>query len=265
MSLNILLKKINNMKKILWFFVSFVLLSSIITPSFALTPIANKWVKIFTNKKVDTTPPTRFKPSESEDIKYRLSVLPNQKDANYSEYMVIPAMWLVSPIVKTPKTITKMTKTKVNGKTVSKNAQVANPDYIKAIAGKAVDFNKYFSQWVHQYPGTPDVGTKWNTVLGGHSNYYMSKRTNYTTIFGRLPELDKNDQVRFYKKQSDGKRMLLKYKTVKSYETKANDVNVILPINKWTSEVTLYTCVPIGTAKERRIVKAEIFEAKLFG
>lgn len=233
--------------------------------TFALTPIAKKWVKVFTNKKVDTTPPTWFKPSDSEDIKYWLSVLPSKKDANYSEYIVIPAMWLVAPIVKTPKTITKVVKTKVNGKRVSKNTQVPNPDYTKAIAGKAVDFNKYFSQWIHQYPGTPDIGTKWNTVLGGHSNYYVSKRTNYTTVFGRLPELDKDDQVWFYKKQSDGKWMLLKYKTTKSYETKANDVNVILPVKKWTSEVTLYTCVPIWTAKNRWIVKAEIFEAKLFG
>lgn len=252
------------MKKILWLFVAFVLLATTISPSFAMTPIADKWVKVFKNKKVDTTPPTWFKPSDSEDINYWLWVLPSKKDANYSQYIVIPAMWLISPLVQTPKTITKTTKIKIKGKWTNQTTTVPNPDYTKAIAGKTVDFNKYFSLWVHQYPGTPDVGSKWNTVLGGHSNYYMSKRTNYTTIFGRLPELDKDDQVRFYKKQSDGKWMLIKYKTVKSYETKPTDVNVILPLKKWTSEVTLYTCVPIGTAKNRWIIKAEIYEAKIF-
>lgn len=248
------------MKKIISLLMVFVMLLSSVSVTHALTPIAKKWVKVVKSSKVDTTPPKWFKPSDSEDINYWLGVLPSKKDANYSQYMVIPAMWLVSPIVQTPKTIKDKKWKTIN-----------NPDYTNAIAGKAVDFNKYFSLWVHQYPGTPDIGTKWNTVLWWHSNYYVSKRTNYTTIFWRLPELDKNDQVWFFKKQSDGKWMLLKYKVEKSYETKPTDVNVIAPMKidpktkkASTSEFTAYTCVPIGTAKNRWIVKWELVEVKLF-
>jgi hypothetical protein len=49
------------------------------------------------------TPPTWFAPAElrnaSEDLNYRLKVLPYKQDRNAQRYLVIPQLGLISPII----------------------------------------------------------------------------------------------------------------------------------------------------------------------
>jgi hypothetical protein len=212
----------------------------------AITTLEKKWVKTITNPKVDTTPPTWFKPSKSEDVDYWLSVLPVKDDAKkHTQFVVSPALGMIAPIVETP---------------------AWSKDYKWLMAWKNVDLNKYFQQGAHLYPGTTPIWWVWNSVIGWHSNYYLSKRTPYTTVFGKIPMLDPKDEVWFYVKAIWAKAkpnewILLKYKVYSSYETKPTDTKV-MNTRKWKRDITLYTCTPIWTARNRWIIKWELSDAK---
>ena len=236
-------------KILLW---TSLLISSLMTCSvFAFTPIATKWVKVFTNKLVNTTPPTWFKPSDTEDVNYRLGVLPSESDKKSDLLIVIPKMWLVAPV-----------------NSISDTTDLANiTKAMKKNDGKTFNliFDKYYAQGVNRFPGSSEVGLAGNSILGGHSNFRNVKsgkkysNSNYSTIFGRLPELDNGDEIRFYKKIANHTWKLLKYTTTKSFETRPSDP-AIFKQDKSKKEITLYTCVPIGTAKNRWIVKATLKE-----
>lgn len=224
------------------FFSSFLFFGSI----FAISSLEIKWVKTILNPKVDTTPPGWFKPSNTEDIDYWLSVLPVKSDAiKYTQFVVAPALWMIAPVVETPEW---------------------SKDYKGLLAWKNIDLNKYFQQWAHLYPWTAPIWWIWNSVIGWHSNYYLSKRTPYTTVFGKIPMLDPKDEVWFYvkaawKKAKANEWVLLKYKVFSSYETKPTDVKV-MNTRKWKRDITLYTCTPIWTARNRWIIKWELLDAK---
>ena len=216
----------------------YIVLVVLLSPAFALTPLSQKWVKTITNPKVDTAPPTWFRPSTTEDLRYWINLLPSQK--NEKQYVVAPALGMIAPIVETdPK----------------------SSDYQKLVAWKSIDLNPYFQRWAHLYPSTAQIWAVWNAVIGWHSNYLVSKRTDFTTVFGRIPELDVKDELWFYRHYQWNQWILLKYSITKSYETKATDTKVMLP-TKWKREVTLYTCTPIGTARNRWILRAELKESK---
>ena len=55
--------------------------------------------------------------------------------------------------------------------------------------------------------------------------------------------------------------ILLKYKVFGSYETKPTDTKV-MNTRKGKRDITLYTCTPIWTARNRWIIKWELSDAK---
>ena len=87
------------------------------------TPIIKKGIKTIIQKAVDTTPPTRFKPSNTKDLNYWLNVLPFKEDKTKDSYIVLPSVGLISPIVYIPED---------------------SNEYKAAKRGEYVDMNKFF-------------------------------------------------------------------------------------------------------------------------
>jgi len=170
------------------------------------------------------------------NIKTWLNILPNESDRTYNEYLVIPWIGVVVPVIYTP---------------------TADPRYKDIAQGRNLDVNEFLKQWVHQYPGTSLPGQEGNALIGGHSNFFKNQSTDFTTIFAQLPMLDVNDQVWYYKRNTDQSRVRYVYQVARSYETSADDAKVFEATSKW-SQITLYTCVPIGTSDKRWIVRTQL-------
>ena len=69
--------------------------------------------------------------------------------------------------------------------------------------------------------------------------------------------LDPSDEVWYYKRVDEQSWIKYTYIITRSYETAADDGSVFDAVGSG-SELTFYTCVPIGTSQKRRIVRANL-------
>lgn len=194
----------------------------------------NQW-KVVSSSSVDTSIPDRFKPSDNKDITYRLKVLPYEEYRYHNQYIVIPKMWLVAPIMEIEKW---------------------SDDYKKALQWKDFDYNKYLIWWPTIYPGTASIGTEGNTFLFGHSNYRKNKPGKFKTIFRLTYNLEKWDKIRIYKKIWD-KWVFFEYTVTISKLIWAKETQRLLP-EKWKITISLSACRPIWTALKRRLNRGEL-------
>ena len=106
-----------------------------------------------------------------------------------------------------------------------------------------------------QYPGTALPGKMGNTVIFGHSilpQFFNPK--SYLSIFSRLPELKKNDEIEVY---YDGIAYL--YRVVDLVEVDPDNLNVLE--QRWGDAfLSLVTCVPPGDPRKPRrlVVRAKV-------
>lgn len=194
----------------------------------------NEW-KVITSASVDTSIPDRFKPSDNKDIAYWLKVLPYEEYRYHNQYIVIPKMWLVAPIME-----------------IEKWAD----DYKKALKWKDFDYNKYLVWWPTIYPGTASIGTEWNTFLFWHSNYRKNKPGKFKTIFRLTYNIEEWDKIRVYKKIWE-KWVFFEYTVTISKLIWAKETKWLLP-EKWKITISLSACRPIGTAQKRRLNRWEL-------
>lgn len=98
--------------------------------------------------------------------------------------------------------------------------------------------------------GNVHPGEKGNCFIFGHSSYYENKPGNYKTIFSCLPDLTSGDKITIYYNEKE-------YNYVVSYTkiVDPSDVNVIK--NTLEERLTLMTCWPLGTDKQRFVVVAK--------
>ncbi len=192
-------------------------------------------VQVKRSRSVDTTPIDRFKPSKNFDITYwRDQVLPYEKDRNHDQYIVIPRLWIVVPLVY----------------------YTGSPKVIK----------KEFNKGAVLYPEMAKLWEYGNALIGGHSSAIIKKTPKYyRNIFTTLPELDPGDEVRWYARKN-GERYRYRYIVTERYAGQ-NDKNGklkqdIVDVDPSIQEMTLYTCIPIGTSRDRRIVKAHMKEER---
>lgn len=102
---------------------------------------------------------------------------------------------------------------------------------------------------VIHYPGTAEPGQKGNVFITGHSSFYWWVKSDYKTVFTLVPEMVNGDEVIVYHK---GIRYIYKVDDIR--EVLPTDVSVLRPTDK--PVITLSTCVPVGTAYRRKIVRA---------
>jgi LPXTG-site transpeptidase (sortase) family protein len=111
--------------------------------------------------------------------------------------------------------------------------------------------------FIGHYKGTPFPGEVGNSFIYGHSTLpFFYDPTNYKSVFTKIPDLVAGDIVKI---NIEGKDLIYKVKLGK--ELLPSEVNVMgayysSMYNK--STITLMTCTPPGTKKNRYIVLAEL-------
>ncbi len=227
-----------------------------------LPPVGNSYDKthknqgkVFTSPKVDTSSPTWFKPSDNKDIAYWLKVLPYEEYRYHDQYIVVPAMGMVAPIMEAKKEsddYKNAIKGNLLGKLMPNKKKCTDPK-------KCFDYDKYLKWGPTVYPGTATIWSIGNTFIFWHSNYFHNDSGKFKTIFRDTYNLEKGDKIRVYKKFKD-KWYFFEYTVTLSKLINADDIKYIGKLKGEEDKVTitLSACRPIGTAKQRRINRAEL-------
>ena len=208
--------------------------------AFWLTPKAQKWVVTIESSAIEWESPEWFTPFSLADapdtLDYWKSILPYEQDKNEEWYIVIPTLWLISPVIFIPE---------------------GSEDYTRMTTWREIDINKYLPRWVMHYPATWLPGAIANPVIYWHSNYFAKNEGNYKSIFADLMNLDVwvTDELRFFH-DTQMKEELIKYKITHSYETVPSDVWILKP--SWGKEITVFAATE--GLKWRWIIKWKMVE-----
>lgn len=100
---------------------------------------------------------------------------------------------------------------------------------------------------VVHYPGTAEPGQQGNVFLTGHSSFYWWVESDYKNVFSLVPQLREGDEAVIYRKG-----IRYSYRVYGSEEVTPTDTRVLSATAQ--PELTLSTCVPIGTSYRRRII-----------
>lgn len=221
----------------LWLWIVCILFVMTSSSVFALTPKEQKWVKTLKLSTLEWQSPDRFTPFDlataPEHIDYWKSLLPEQ-DRYWSLYIVMPTLWLVSPVISVPEW---------------------SDDYNAMVWWQEIDIDKYLVDGVLHYPWTAMPDQVWNIVIFGHSNFYKNRGVRYPSIFADIMNLDaiREDEIWLFALKNDGVNYeLYKYGIEDSYETKPTDVAILEP--NWGKELTVFACT--NWLAWRRILKA---------
>ena len=200
-----------------------------------------KWVDVINSPGVDTYMYDRISIKDantvSDDLSYRLDILPYEQDKDADVFVVVPKLWIITPIVDIPGW---------------------SDDFETLIDGREIDINPYLKDGAVHYPNSAIPWQVGNFIAAGHSSYYNDDG-RYHTIFTSLPLTDIWDEVRVYSRAFTGEPYrLFKYRVSASYNTDPSDVEVLLPW-QWAN-LTLFTCTPVGWLEGRWIIKATLID-----
>jgi sortase A len=115
---------------------------------------------------------------------------------------------------------------------------------------KESEYREVLKKGVAQAKGTSLPGQKGTVYLFAHSSGLPWELTRYNTIFLRLGELGKGDDIEIVR---NGK--LYKYKVSDKKEVDPSEVSYLLNTKK--NQLIIQTCTPVGTAFRRILVFAE--------
>ena len=111
--------------------------------------------------------------------------------------------------------------------------------YFKALEGGVAHFQ-----------GTAKPGEDSNIFIFGHSSYYWWAAGDYKEVFKNLEDVKEGDEIDVWYQEKEFKYQVSEIKVVEPTE-----ISVLKPTP--TEQLTLMTCVPVGTDKERLIVIAK--------
>jgi len=103
---------------------------------------------------------------------------------------------------------------------------------------------------IAHYKGTSRPDQTGNVFIFGHSSDYRWRKNPYESAFAKLPELTQGDSVSLWYKE-------------KEYHYEVTETKIIEPTDVgWLNQtsdnyLTLMTCYPIGSAKQRFVVRAK--------
>ncbi len=147
------------------------------------------------------TPPTWFQPhslsSAPTDASYWINdVLPYEEDRYEDIYLVIPQLWLVTPVVQIPKW---------------------GSDYTNMKNWYQIDINKYLVSWIIEYASSVKPWYWGKRIDFWHSNYFKDKAWRYKSIFASLMALDPGDQAWYFVKNQSWGYDLERYQVDQSF------------------------------------------------
>jgi sortase A len=112
-------------------------------------------------------------------------------------------------------------------------------------------FQQALQHGVVHYPGTALPGQTGNTVIFGHSSGQVWAPGDYKFVFARLEDLQTNNKI-----ELEYKGVRYVYRVTGKKVVPPTDVSVLQPI-EGNNILTLITCTPVGTNKNRLIITAE--------
>lgn len=119
------------------------------------------------------------------------------------------------------------------------------------------DFDEELKNGVATYPGTATPGTQGHSLIFGHSSQEWWKKNDYDTIFSMINELETGDTFTITR---NGK--LLTYRV--TWQTIVAPTQVIDVYNEYnnpnTNHLSLVTCWPRGSDRNRMVVTSELIE-----
>jgi sortase A len=128
--------------------------------------------------------------------------------------------------------------------------QVNAPIVTNVGSYKEADVHKGLENGVVHYWQTADPGQNGNIVLFGHSSGQVWAPGHYKFVFTLLDKLSKNDLIMI-----DFKGTRYMYRVTDTKIVPPTDFSVVQPTDY--PQLTLITCTPVGTSKNRLIVHAK--------
>lgn len=157
--------------------------------SFAITDPTEKypWIDFYLEKEwLVREAPEWFYPQYIEnaprDITFWKSVLPYEEDRYADMYMVIPQLWLITPIQNIPR---------------------ESADRTHMIDWREIAINSYLRHWIIEYAWSAKPWYLGKRIDFWHSNYLSSDSGNYKTIFANLMWLDPGDEIWYFVRNGD--------------------------------------------------------------
>ena len=112
------------------------------------------------------------------------------------------------------------------------------------------EYRAKLKEGVAQAKGTALPGEKGTSFIFAHSSGPPWEIARYNTVFFRLGELQKNDEIFIFKNG-----VKLRYKVREKKEVWPNDVSLFK--NLIRTQVVIQTCTPIGTDFKRLLIYAD--------
>lgn len=116
------------------------------------------------------------------------------------------------------------------------------------------DFQEALAEGVVHYPGTAQIGEPGNSYFFGHSSDLAWAKGKFKTVFEKLPDIKPGNNI--YISNSAGKTFT--YTTTKTFVVNPTETWVLDQGDKKRSILSLQTSYPVGTAKQRFVVQAEL-------
>lgn len=157
-------------------------------------------------------------------------------------FMQRPAVQAMAPTGKVdPNAPPTITINKIN---------VSAPIVTNIDSYKEGDIKKGLENGVLHYWRTAEPGQNGNIVLFGHSSGQLWAPGNYKFVFTLLDKLKTDDLIQV---EYQGTRYF--YRVTGSKVVLPTDFSVVQPTNQ--AQLTLITCTPVGTSKNRLVVYAK--------
>lgn len=166
---------------------------------------------------------------------------------------VIPETWTVPTFVAAGKIIPRE-KTEPNMLQIPDLALRAPIVFVSEVSEKV--FQEGLARGVVHFPGTALPGRPGNAYIFGHSSDYRWSKGSYKTVFAPLPGIKPGALIHI--SDPEGNKFI--YQVQKTKVVGSNDVQ-FLNQGKFAKKIlTLQTSYPVGTARQRFLVIAEIRE-----
>lgn len=162
-----------------------------------------------------------------------------------------------SPSESVPKTVPDkgVSETKSSNYTlIIGKIGVSAPIMINTDGNDKEKYNKALEDGVAHLQGSALPGKNGNSFIFGHSSYYADKPGNFKEVFSKLNDLATGDQIEV---QSEAGRFV--YTITEKKVVEPTDVAVAAQ-DPAIKKITIMTCWPIGTTKQRLVVAGELTE-----